>query len=362
MGSIMSFPVLCIVNAAICRWAMEVSDGRRLWLNECRLLINGDDCVFPITMKGREAWRRIASMSGMKESVGKCYYSKEFLNVNSTTFYLTEPYQFYDVQKISGQEQGVLRTNVWKLLQYVNLGLMNGMTRSTGGGKIKCDKAALFGGYDTIGSKAWQLKKLTPEFLWEEVYRRFLNRFRNSLNGEPIRVPWFIPTCFGGLGLPPPTDGKFWPKRWMDNRLARLVANGKFGDPRAYVAAANWKIHKQVLSQLPEKLIVVERDSAEAEMFSTSFDRLYGAKCVEQMFRGTLAELFESDPKPMGQYVLRQNERVWAKAYRDHSKNSLSLPEGTEEFDAWKEIPQVVSLIPCMLPTSSMLGHTLFVS
>jgi hypothetical protein len=84
MGSVTSFPVLCIANAAMCRWALEVSDNRSYRLrNEplrthtkiASLLVNGDDC----TLKGsrgnlRQIWERITSFGGLSTSVGKTLF------------------------------------------------------------------------------------------------------------------------------------------------------------------------------------------------------------------------------------------------------------------------------------------------
>jgi hypothetical protein len=346
MGSITSFVVLCLVNAAICRWSLEVSRGRRLTLRSCPLLINGDDCGFPLNERGIIAWRRIAAASGMKESIGKSYWSSEFLNINSTTYRMVEPYRFYDIRREHGEDIGVERMNVWKLVRYVNYGLVNGMTRSSN----KMETSDLFGGYESIGSRGFELQKLTPPWLWAKIYPRFLNNVK-KMSSEQLKVPWFVPNTIGGLGLPPPSD-EYWSKKFMDCRLSRKVAEGKFGEPRSFIPAASWLTHQRVMSRLPGKRIDCQAGDSVWEKYQKNWDRLYGALCVEQLFVSTKKQLFRPGQKSAGMRTLRNNERVWYKAYHSHNKHDLELPEGIEEYDPWKEIKKVSRVLPCKFAES----------
>jgi hypothetical protein len=88
MGSVTSFPVLCIANAAMCRWAMEVASGRTYHLDSrIPLRVNGDDCVF----RGPQDllplfWEEITKYGGLESSVGKTYYSRKFAVINSVLY------------------------------------------------------------------------------------------------------------------------------------------------------------------------------------------------------------------------------------------------------------------------------------
>jgi hypothetical protein len=89
MGSIASFPILCIANAAACRFAYEQTVGRRTSLRQLPALFNGDDVVMKIPAHGYQLWSRVTGFYGLTESVGKTYFSPLFLNVNSTTYLRT---------------------------------------------------------------------------------------------------------------------------------------------------------------------------------------------------------------------------------------------------------------------------------
>jgi len=110
MGSIVSFPFLCIANAALCRLAMEEADGKkyRITGNKCPLLINGDDCLLRGSKRLRPIWESFCSLAGLSSSVGKTYFSRSFCTINSEIFEIDH------------------RTGLWYSRKYVNLGLVFG--------------------------------------------------------------------------------------------------------------------------------------------------------------------------------------------------------------------------------------------
>jgi hypothetical protein len=87
MGSPVSFPILCIVNAAVCRAVTEKLSGRRLDLSEAGILVNGDDCLVPLSKpEDYEYWRGFVEAAGLKPSPGKCFVSSRFAQLNSATY------------------------------------------------------------------------------------------------------------------------------------------------------------------------------------------------------------------------------------------------------------------------------------
>jgi len=206
MGSVTSFPVLCLVNAAICRWTMElVGSGikaRTQNLHDSKLLINGDDACFPTTEEGRHIWARIGSYCGLTPSVGKVYFSERFMNMNSMTF-VYRPC----TDNTFGYNQ----------VKYINLGLLKGMVRSgdsTGSGYAKAILDSSTVRRDgTFGTRARELISSCPDCiiryhtsrkqsdvsLKHLVLKYFIN-FNSGL--KEAGVPWFIPERAGGLGLP----------------------------------------------------------------------------------------------------------------------------------------------------------------
>jgi hypothetical protein len=85
MGSPLSFPILCIINAAIGRRAFELAYKKRFSLNACPMLINGDDFVARGSPEFYRIWSWLISEVGWEESVGKSFFSHEFAQMNSQT-------------------------------------------------------------------------------------------------------------------------------------------------------------------------------------------------------------------------------------------------------------------------------------
>lgn len=245
MGSITSFPILCIVNAAICRWVQELDQqtkfGCRLTLREAKVCVNGDDAVMPVTERGRDLWKKIASFVGLKPSVGKVYYSDFFLNMNSMSFrYRVEPWHRVEGEIRAGE---IPMIDVhFRAVPFINLGLMEGLKRSSFKVFDKEDEA-------TIGMKARDLIETCPKLviedeahdvpafnLREKVLGQFIGKHLEEL--KSLHLPWFIPEPFGGLGLP--CIGKYAP-RDTDLRLARKVYENYSLPQRTTVCWPLWK-------------------------------------------------------------------------------------------------------------------------
>jgi hypothetical protein len=81
MGSLISFPVLCVANA--CTLAIV----RKQQISELKALINGDDILFRSSDKVYKSWWRVASQMGLIPSVGKNYVFPDFGSINSQIVY-----------------------------------------------------------------------------------------------------------------------------------------------------------------------------------------------------------------------------------------------------------------------------------
>lgn len=80
MGSLLSFPILCWVNAfTICK-ATHKS------LKDVEALFHGDDVAALVTQEEYLKWKAIAAQVGLSLSVGKNYLSKEFVSIDSQLF------------------------------------------------------------------------------------------------------------------------------------------------------------------------------------------------------------------------------------------------------------------------------------
>lgn len=200
MGSIISFPILCLVNAAICRAAIEHDSGRKVSLRDAPLMVNGDDCLLKVGPAGYAAWSTFGKMVGLKPSLGKVYYSKHFCNMNSTTFryrHSDEPDAHITFERI----------------RLIRLGLVFGLKRSEGPGDLAPLNRLIeevFGDPSTsqwdgtVGARHRALLSECPERCVSRVHLKFLSKNAEALSFCTDRaIPWYVPTCYGGAGLQP---------------------------------------------------------------------------------------------------------------------------------------------------------------
>jgi len=265
MGSIVSFPVLCLINAAILRLVRELDCDREFKLAVSGVIVNGDDGLLKATPLGVRLWKTIGSFCGLKPSIGKVYYSKRFFNINSTTFEYT-----HDVV----QEEFVIPKEYYKVISdpfdsswgksiLKNYGTVNPLTslikdseEFTKGrltpqqiARLKHYKIEVEGGditklvnpvlvsynkrkkiyfklvkyinfgllYDmsrstndetnsttpptSIGERANELLRTSPDSLKEKILSFYMGRHLDLL--VKLNVPWYIPAHLGGLGITP---------------------------------------------------------------------------------------------------------------------------------------------------------------
>jgi len=82
MGSLLSFPLLCLQNYLAFRWARH-----RARVNQrLPLLINGDDILFQSTEQFAHEWMKVVADVGLDVEVTKTSVSHDFGSLNSTLF------------------------------------------------------------------------------------------------------------------------------------------------------------------------------------------------------------------------------------------------------------------------------------
>ncbi len=197
MGSIISFPILCLINAAICRMSIEYDRDETLSLSDCPLMVNGDDCLLRVTPLGYAAWNTFGTMAGLAPSVGKVYFSREFCNINSVTFVYTER----DIDEIA-----------FTYVKTLRLGLVFGNKRSQAEVDLnKLPALELAGGDMTIGSRHVSMLRECPDRWKLKAHMKFLSKNSKALSfATEHQIPWYVPLCYGGVGLQPlPELGSF---------------------------------------------------------------------------------------------------------------------------------------------------------
>jgi hypothetical protein len=84
MGSLLSFPVLCLANAfTVCR-------ATKKGLDEVPALFHGDDVAAQLSLDEISLWKQEADHIGLQLSVGKNYISKRFVSIDSQLFCLID--------------------------------------------------------------------------------------------------------------------------------------------------------------------------------------------------------------------------------------------------------------------------------
>jgi hypothetical protein len=303
MGSVTSFPILCIINAALTRWAMEIGENRSLKLDRLRLLINGDDVVFPINKIGEEAWKSITSAAGLEESVGKSFYSEYFLTINSRE---------YLVHDISLGNKVELRE-----IKHMNMGLLSGMER--GSSKITLSN---------IGSFHSEMIQQCPESWLTKANLLFIIKNRSLLDTAGC-IPWYMPKWLGGIGLTPWTENQ---RSLKDRRRALTVLrNIDQLRPIRDIPDCSWTTHNYIMSRIPTEEVpwqYVRTEFFVDQDLESNYQKLYALLAVEALFSLSIDQLRSQSRKSKSNKFKSHNTLIWSFAL-EHCSGG----EGLSDFD-----------------------------
>jgi len=320
MGSITSFVVLCIANVTCLRWSCEIDQRRQLSLESAPIMVNGDDGAAKCREEGYHAWQRITSFMGFEESVGKTYFSKEFVEINSTLFYFDEHNEsaYYHQEpdrieaiklqeglifkkKVKGRE--VIRYTPFYQASYVNMGLLTGQKRS---GPVGLNDAA--DPRSNIGTRYRELMTLSPHQLKSQVHKVFVENHQQELMMFG-NVPWALPEWIGGAGL----LGYLEPTE-KDLRIAqRILIEWKRDRPVVLTdtsMTSPWHIW-----QLASKKVPNTHFSEEKDVGTEAYTALVGRECVNLLFDSNvrLTDLYQApqDQTERIKKALRHNAKLW---------------------------------------------------
>jgi len=332
MGSITSFPILCILNATGSRWAVEMAERRKYSLKDTKMLINGDDVAIRSRRTVYEHWKKISAFIGLKESLGKTYVSREFVDINSTSFVRTkEPFEI----ECTGREGAkIMRMTSLRLTKYVNFGLVNGLKRSQGtiGLNDQDDPR------NNLGARARELIRLSPLELQHSAMRLFVKTHKKLL--DTMRLPWYIPEWLGGVGLP---SGSWGGPSVLDLRIAqRILYSWKKERPISLAhQEVSWQTWKLAEESLPKPGFTREKGEG-----TDLFTELMGKKCVDLLFDSSIdmTDLLQEPQKGTGMRVanaIKKNAKLWAPKQKGGS-NKLPQPIEIEKL-------QFLTLYPAYL-------------
>jgi len=326
MGSVISFPFLCMANAALCRWAMEISSGKNFKIVDrpisgyelAPLLVNGDDCV----KKGKVGvlfpnWKQVTAFGGLESSVGKTFNAKEFLQINSEQF----EYQVPGWELVSGMTPEA----IYKKLKYVNLGLVYAQKKD--GRRGKC--------FAQLGSLHRDLERTCPAELFVKASTKFVkeamkvryaaktkkiysdpdtgkilifpkvvNVFKDGMlcvsripfsSLRDAEIPYFLPSWLGGLGLVPFKEEHVSNyERVVGSFLRSNMGYSQDFTLRPFKERAKCQTHQLVADSLQDfkfldgqshQYVSLDDSGQAVRNLQDQYETLYGALCIDQLLK-----------------------------------------------------------------------------
>jgi len=283
MGSIVSFIVLCIANAAVIRSSYEISENTVVSLESCPATANGDDGLVVASAKFAEVWRSVSASAGLKPSVGKTYSHFAYANINSTSF-------VWDDERFRLDH-----------IPYVNMGLVYGLKRSGGAADVVTEDGEDTEFAASIGAIHTTLLDSCPSGMELKVHELFLQHNRTRLS--TVFVPWYVPEKMGGLGMRTVYDVSDWD---VDN--VKVIAGPTLSDKRCL------SLLPSLTGLRPQKL-----PSSQPILCRSLWSSLLQSCRLSSAASGFLdtatfylLPMSVMKQKPFDHSRLRRNERAWA--------------------------------------------------
>jgi len=182
MGSILSFPILCLANLALyltvrrrLRPEAKMSD----LLNS--VLINGDDMLYIGTLEEWKLHQELGAKFGLAMSPGKAYFHKSYANINSLSVVMDlrnhNPTPF--------------------VIPFLNVGLMTGnhkVLAKIGGEEVdRAPETPLISVLNKVVDGAWKGRQA-------DVFRQYISMHSREISREARGSHLFLPISLGGLG------------------------------------------------------------------------------------------------------------------------------------------------------------------
>lgn len=211
MGSPISFPVLCLFNAALTRYALEIASSanpRVYRLDELPMLINGDDLLCRTNPLEYLVWKDIVDFGGLTPSIGKNFRSRTIGTINS------EMWHFSLTSQLLSNGERYLDFFQCEREQIIECGKIRGSMKGKASLASKADETSPFcdpQDWGTSAERRWKefliscpKPELAYDYLWTSVGAELALKL-------PSGVPLCQPVWLGGGGFPLPPIGH--PKR-----------------------------------------------------------------------------------------------------------------------------------------------------
>lgn len=207
MGSPTSFPILCIMNLALTRHALELSAHRQLELAELPILVNGDDLLFRAHPWEYRIWEQVTRLGGLRPSLGKNYISSKYFTINSELWCASTRFHKVDTQVTPYFLGKKLTTVLWGQLYGSVKGRCNDQGEvslfSPGRAQILSSRSDCWHSF----LRSCENPVRGYDLLWE-AHRSYLQKV------VPGGMCYSLPVHLGGAGFPmPPRASPTWLER-----------------------------------------------------------------------------------------------------------------------------------------------------
>jgi hypothetical protein len=270
MGAPVSFPVLCLVNSAVItiayqrflyetdcayvrgrsvRWSHGPHKGKVIGPGALPFRVNGDDCVMVCPAAFMEVWEQVAAWAGLYSSVGKSYWSPDWLLMNSAAYELNRSDPAYlGLPSLMG-----LESRLFRRAQFLPLGSMFPSCERGAERRHVCGSTGIEL-VDVVGPRArWAVLNCPPDRR-DNVLREMIRFYDLPGSKQLDNFSWWLPSSLGGLGLPPPT---FSASAYLDLCSWR------------YIARARESVRDERLAPLAVEILDQERFQSDARVHSS---------------------------------------------------------------------------------------------
>lgn len=298
MGSILSFPPLCIANAALVRKSYEIAHNCVIKLKKLPAWFNGDDFLLMYTNPYTpHVWRQLGKVVGLEESIGKTYDSATFCSINSNFFTLDDHCR-------------------WVRIPYVNMGLLTGAKRSAGAGQL-------------VGKSPFELGPVHHELLdvagtLVETRLHHLFMYKHMKTLKQFNGPWFLPNWACGSGLRPVFNQINEHDRKVVTLLTRTYGMGETRPPKM-TGDKDW-MHYDLFNELVKGDGLIKEYNYEKEHHNSYGDAFVGLSLAIWLEHGYLG--LYNPHETEWQRETRRAEKLWTK----HQKALLNTRDYVKPF------------------------------
>jgi len=211
MGSILSFPILCLANLGLYLATIR-DDPRSLKHKLSGVLVNGDDMLYVAAPRLYAEHASLGKRCGLEFSIGKSYVHKTFASANSTCFH--SPLNQTPSQDEPDRACGVRQIN------YLNTGLFFGNSKVMRVDSVDGVDASASGHLAVLGALLDGCFRSSQE---KDLARMFLAYHKSDLPFEAKGRNYFVHRSLGGLGARLPS-GWEWTVAARHHAIAKRQA------------------------------------------------------------------------------------------------------------------------------------------